>query len=204
MKLYTFLQAANPRKVQIYLAEKALELDTIEVSVPGNKHRQRDYLAQNPLAAVPVLELEDGRTLTEPDALIEYLEELHPEPPLIGADPWSRALTREVTTMAEHGLLDAALMAIEHSSPAYAGQIEQVPAIATAVRARFARVAALFDTLLQHHEYLAGAQLTVADITAFVAFEVGAEAGCRVPADARHLGAWYAKLSARPTFAASR
>lgn len=197
MKLYTFAQAANPRKVQIYLAEKQLNLDTVEVSMPGSKHHQRDYLARNPMAAVPILELDDDRALTEADAIIEYLEELHPEPPLLGTDPWSKALTREITTLAERGLLDTALLAIEHSSEEYANQVSQVPAVAEHAKARFANVVTLFDNLLVHHEYLAGNRFTVADITAFVGLEFGSEGGCLVPSDAKNIAAWFKKVSAR-------
>jgi glutathione S-transferase len=195
VKLYTFAQAANPRKVQIYLAEKGLNLDTVEVSMPGNAHRQRDFLAKNPMAAVPILELDDDRTLTEADAIIEYLEELHPEPPLVGADPWSRAITREVTTMAERGLIATALLAIEHGSEEYADQVTQVPAVAEHAKSRFANVVTLFDNLLEHHEYLAGARFSVADITAFVGLEFGSAGGCLVPGSAKNVAGWFKKVA---------
>ena len=199
MKLYTFSQAANPRKVQIYLTEKGLTLDTVEVSLPGDLHLQRDHLAKNPMAAVPILELDDDRTLTEADAIIEYLEELHPEPALVGENPWERALTRELTTMAERGLLDTALLVIEHSLEEYADQINQVPAVAEHAKARFAHVVGLFDRLLAHHDYLAGSRFTVADITAFVGLHFGADAGCLVPGDARNVVQWFKKVAARPS-----
>ena len=204
MRVYTFPQAANPRKLRIYLIEKQLDLETVEVSVPGSRHRQRAYLAANPMALVPILELDDGRSLSETDAIIEYLEELHPQPPLIGADPWSRAMTREVMTMAEHGLLDAALMAVEHSAPEYSDRIRQVPAIAEAVRARFGRVVSLFDTLLEHHEWLAGPSLTVADITALVGLELGLEYGCTLPASAQRIGRWLDRMRERPSVRAAK
>ncbi len=199
MKLYTFQQAANPRKVQIYLAEKQLNIDTVETSMPGDAHLQRDYLARNPAAAVPILELDDDRTLTEPDAIIEYLEELYPEPSLIGTDAWSRAIAREITTMAERGLIDAALLAIEHSSAEYADRVDQIPAVAEHAKERFASVVTLFDRLLAHHDYLAGDRFTVADITAFVGLEFGAEGGCLVPADARNVARWFQQIASRPS-----
>jgi len=199
VKLYTFSGAPNPRKVAIYLAEKQLDLDTVTVSTPGNRHRARDVLARHPMAAVPVLELDDGRTLSEPDAIIEYLEELHPAPPLIGGDAWTRAVTREITSIAEHGLLDAALIATEHTSPEFRDHLEQSPALAAAVRARFTRAARLFDALLEHHAWLAGTAFTVADITAFVAIEHGEDCGCALPVDASRMQDWLARVRARPS-----
>ncbi len=199
MKLYTFSGAPNPRKVAIYLAEKQLDLETLTVSTAGSRHRARDLLATHPMSAVPVLELDDGRSLSEPDAIIEYLEELHPSPPLIGADAWSRAVTREVTSIAERGLLDSALIATEQSSPEFRDHVEPSPALLAAVRARFTRAALLFDALLEHHSWLAGPSFTVADITAFVAIEHGEDCGCALPADATRMQAWLARVQERPS-----
>ena len=91
MKLYSHAHALSPRRVALYLAEKKLAIETVDVDLPGGAHRAPAFLAKNPLGRVPVLELDDGRTLTESDAIIEYLEELHPEPPLVGRDAWQRA-----------------------------------------------------------------------------------------------------------------
>lgn len=199
MKLYTFSGAPNPRKVAIYLAEKQLELETVTVSAPGSRHRSRVMLAKHPMSAVPVLELDDGRTLSESDAILEYLEELFPHPPLIGADPWTRARTREVTSIAEHGLLDASIHATEHTLPEFRDHLHQVPEVADASRARFARSLALFDALLEHREWLAGPTFSVADITAFVAIEHGQDGGCTIPAETVRIRAWFARVSARPS-----
>ncbi|MBN2194211.1 MAG: glutathione S-transferase family protein [Polyangiaceae bacterium] len=199
MKLYTFSGAPNPRKVDIYLTEKRLELETVTVSAPGSRHRARDLVARHPMAAVPVLELDDGQSLSVPDAIIEYLEELYPDPPLIGHDPWTRAVTREVTAIAERGLLDAALIASEHSSPEFRGHVDQSPALAAAVRSRFTRAIRLFDDLLLHHEWLAGPAFTIADITAFVAIEHGEDCGCAVPTDAVRMRNWLERMGARPS-----
>ena len=81
MKLYT-ASNVSPRRVALYLAEKKLTIPTVNVDVAAGELRAPEFLAKNPLGRVPLLELDDGRLLTESDAIIEYLEELHPEPPL--------------------------------------------------------------------------------------------------------------------------
>jgi glutathione S-transferase len=94
VKLYTYPPAPNPARVGFYLNEKGLEVEQVIVDFRRNEQNSPEHLARNPAGVVPVLELDDGTCLTESLAIIEYLEELHPEPPMIGRDPLERALTR--------------------------------------------------------------------------------------------------------------
>ena len=94
MKLYTFPLAPNPTKVRVYLKEKGLDIPEQTVDLLAGEQQQPAFQAINPLGGVPVLELDDGTRLCESLAIIEYLEELHPEPPMIGTDPLERARVR--------------------------------------------------------------------------------------------------------------
>src|SRR5712664_1471384 len=94
MKLYDFAQAPNPRKVRVYLAEKGIRVPLQTVDLGKGEQRSPEFLKINSLAAVPVLELDDGTRIPESLAIIEYFEELYPNPPLIGTDVVSRALVR--------------------------------------------------------------------------------------------------------------
>ena len=89
MKLYFFPIAPNPTKVRLYVAEKRAaggKVDLTEelVDLPKGEQRKPAHLARNQLGRLPVLELDDGTYLTESLAIIEYLEEISPEPPMIG------------------------------------------------------------------------------------------------------------------------
>ncbi len=110
MKLYFFPVAPNPTKVRLYLAEKAAggaEVDLTEVTVNLREGEQKrpEQLARNPFGKLPVLELDDGTHLIESLAIIEYLEELHPNPPMIGSTPLERARARELERTADLGVL---------------------------------------------------------------------------------------------------
>ena len=70
----------------------------------GEGH-QPPHLKRNRMGKLPVLELDDGTYLTESCVIIEYLEELHPDPPMIGTTPQQRARTRELDRMADLGVL---------------------------------------------------------------------------------------------------
>ena len=84
MKLYDFVGAPNPKRVRVYLAEKGLKVPTQQVNILSGENRAPEFLAKNPMGGLPVLELDDGTYLPESLAIIEYLEDLHPTPPMIG------------------------------------------------------------------------------------------------------------------------
>ena len=91
MKLYDFGPAANAQRVRVFLAEKGLQVPTVEVNVREGQLYEAPYAAMNPFHCVPFLELDDGRVIAESISICRYLEELHPEPPLFGRDPAERA-----------------------------------------------------------------------------------------------------------------
>ena len=110
MKLYAFVVAPNPTRVRLVLAEKRargaeIEMPEVFVDLREGEQREAPHLARNPLGKLPVLELDDGRFLTESAAIIEYLEECYPEPTLLGTNPLERARNRELDRLADAGVL---------------------------------------------------------------------------------------------------
>src|ERR1051325_12136801 len=103
MKIYDFVGAPNPKKVRVYLAEKGLEIPCVQVNIVTGENRTPEFLKKNPLGGLPVLELDDGSFLSESLAIIEYFEELHPDPPMIGKTPLERARVRPLARIAELG-----------------------------------------------------------------------------------------------------
>ena len=88
MKLYDYGTAPNPRKVRIFLAEKGVEYELIQVDMTKREHKSPEFLKMNPSGKVPVLELNDGRYLSESIAICRYLEGVYPQPNLFGVDPF--------------------------------------------------------------------------------------------------------------------
>ena len=84
MLLHDLTPGMHPRRVRIFLAEKGLSLPRREVDAAGRANQTPEFLRLNPLGRLPVLELDDGSTVTESLAICRYLEALHPEPPLMG------------------------------------------------------------------------------------------------------------------------
>jgi len=101
MLLYHDLRAPNPRRVRVFLAEKGVAYDTIEVSIAAQAHQTPEFRKKNPIALLPVLELADGKILRESMAICRYIEELYPEPNLFGGDAWERAQIEQWNRHAE-------------------------------------------------------------------------------------------------------
>ena len=80
--------------VRMFMHEKGIVLEAIEHDLMGGENRQAPYSSKNPGAQMPALELDDGSVLAETVVICDYLEELHPEPALIGADAKQRAEAR--------------------------------------------------------------------------------------------------------------
>ena len=98
MKLYTYFRSSAAYRVRIALNLKGIEAEQVPVHLTkdGGQQRMPAYLAKNPQALVPALELDDGTVLTQSLAIIEYLDQIKPEPRLIPADPVMAAKVRAV------------------------------------------------------------------------------------------------------------
>lgn len=103
MKLYHYKFCPFSRKVQIVLEEKKIPHQLMPVDVAMGETREKDFLAQNPFAKVPVM-VDDDLTLFESDVICEYLEELYPQPPLLPADATGRARNRMVARIFDNEL----------------------------------------------------------------------------------------------------
>ena len=200
MLLYHDPRAPNPRRVRIFLAEKNVAYDTIEVLISAAAHQTPEFKRKNPLALLPVLELPDGRVLRESMAICRYLEEQYPEPNLFGADAWERAMIEQWNRHAELELLVPISQVFRNTNKFWVGRIKQAPEFGEIMREL---VAGRFDWLegeLGQRPYLAGQRFTVADITALCAIDFGKVASIRIdPATHPHLAAWHARVSERPS-----
>ena len=97
MRLYDYFRSSAAYRVRIALNVKGIVPDErTYVHLRMGSQRAQDYLALNPQGLVPALELDDGSVLTQSLAIIEYLDETHPEPPLLPADPVARACVRAI------------------------------------------------------------------------------------------------------------
>ena len=92
--LHSYWRATAPYRVRIALNLKGLAYDYAPVNLLAGDQRGEAYRALNPQALTPALETGDGRVLTQSLAILEWLEEVHPAPPLLPADAYERAMVR--------------------------------------------------------------------------------------------------------------
>lgn len=201
MKLYFFPVAPNPTKVRLYLAEKRAaggKLEVIEesVSLPEGEHRKPAHLARNPLGRLPVLELDDGSHLTESLAIIEYLEEICPEPPMIGRSPLERARVRELERIADLGVLVPAARVVHATkSPLGWPPSPEVAALFRRILPEACKV--LDDRLSDGRPFLAGERVTIADCTLAAGLQFARFGGVAIDAAFAHLLRWDATYRSR-------
>lgn len=99
MKLFNYFRSSASYRVRIALALKGLAYEYVPVHLVRAEHRAPDYADRVGDALLPALELDDGATLVQSMAIIEYLDETHPQPPLLPADALGRAHVRALAQM---------------------------------------------------------------------------------------------------------
>lgn len=194
-----------PRTVRMYLAEKGLHIPSRQVDVFAGENRQQPYLRLNPAGQTPALLLDDGQCLAESVAIMEYLEELHPEPPLLGRTPIERACTRQWLRRVELAITENIHNAYHYAEglARFRGRIpveaEAGPALKRVAQDRIAWL----DGMLAGHRFLAGERFTLADIWLYVWLDFADSVGQPFDRRLRNLTPWFDTIAARASAAAS-
>jgi glutathione S-transferase len=206
MKFYDCATAPSPRRVRIFLAEKGIGLPTVQVDLRNGEQFTPAFRAINPDCTVPALALDDGTVIADAIAICGYLEELHPDPPLIGATPQQRAVVTALNRQIERDGFFAAMDAFRNAAKGLKDRAlpgphdyEQIPELAARGRTRVERFFRAMDTRLAEREFVAGARYTMADISTLVLTDFAAWSKIAVPEECGNLRRWHASVSARPS-----
>jgi glutathione S-transferase len=204
MKLHIAPRAPNPRRVQMFMAEKGgfADIEIANVDLNAGEHRSAAFRVKSPLAKVPALELDDGRVLSESRAICTYLEGLQPEPNLMGRDFDERAFIEMADRRAELYFMFGFALAIRHTHPGLAPlEQPQFPDFGRSQGEKVRTVARWLDAELGRHPFIAGERFTIADITAFCAIEFARGLLKFRPAEEGmpHLQTWRDRVAERPS-----
>jgi maleylpyruvate isomerase len=104
MKLYGFWRSTATWRVRLGLHWKGIEFFYQPVSLSKSEQHSEDYRRVNPMRQVPVLELADGTRISQSMAILHYLEETHPDPPLLPKTPLERARARQLSELVVSGI----------------------------------------------------------------------------------------------------
>ena len=182
MKLYSYFRSSAAYRVRIALNLKGIAYETIPVHLikDGGRHRQAEYRAVNPHMRVPALVAPDGKVLFQSLAIIEYLEEIAPEPPLLPKDPIARAQVRgisEIVSCDIHPMNNlGSLRYLKHELH------QEQPAIDAWYHHWVIDGFKALETLVQAGPYSFGAEVTLADL--FLIPQVANARRLKVPLDA--------------------
>ncbi|MFT4933581.1 MAG: glutathione S-transferase [Pseudoalteromonas distincta] len=202
MKFYNSV-GPNPHVVRMFMAEKGLDIPQQQVDLMKGENRQPPYAEKvNVAGQLPALELDDGTVICEITAICEYLDEISPEPPLIGTTPEERAETRMWTRRIDLNIVEplgSGFRAAEGRA-LFESRFRLVRPEAAEDLKAIARDKILWlDGLMDGHDYVCGDRFTLADILLFCFLAFGAQVGQPMPAEAKNLPAWFERVKARPS-----
>lgn len=204
MKFYNSI-GPNPRVVRMFMAEKHIDIPKAEVDLMKGENRQDAHLARNPHGQMPSLELDDGSFVSEITAICEYLEDTHPNPPLIGANAKDRAEARMWTRRIDLNICEPMANGFRFSEglPLFQSRIVTVPEAAPGLK-KIAqdRLKWLDGQMADGREFLCGKRFTLADILLFAFIDFGGTVGQKLDPELKNINAWFARVKARPSASA--
>jgi maleylpyruvate isomerase len=113
MKLYTYWRSSSAWRVRLGLHWKGIAFETVAIDLLEGGQWSPEHHLRNPMNKVPVLQLDDGRLLNESMAILHWLEETHPDPPLLPGDAYARARARMLAEMVNSGIQPLQNLAVQ-------------------------------------------------------------------------------------------
>jgi glutathione S-transferase len=206
MKIYDVENFPNPLRVRIALAEKnaTANVEFVPVDLLNGEHRTEAFLAKNPLAGVPVLELDDGTFISESTAITEYIDTAFEGPSLMGETAKERAVINMMQKRAESMVLDAVATYFHHATDGLGPELETYQNVAWGEKQgeKARQGFSYFNDVLAQSAFVGGEQFSIADITLYAGMVFAGFAQIAIPNELTHLVAWQEKVAKRPSVAA--
>lgn len=207
MKFYDCAIAPNPRRARIFIAEKGLDIPKVEIDIVGGENLGDEFLSVNPRGLLPVLELDDGTRFDETMAICKYLEDLYPEPPLLGTTPVERAEIECLQRKMEFDGMIATSEAFRNDPKNDSFYYRSLPGLKNpaidALTERGRNTLGLFYHWLEKHltgsKFITGDRFTMVDITALCAVDFAKWVPLEIPKENTHSLRWYEEVSSRPS-----
>ena len=207
MKLYTFAPAANALRVEMFLREKELKLETISVNVREDELFKEPYNSMNPFNCIPFLELENGTIITETISICRYLDEQSNSSKLFGNDTEERAIIDMWNRRIELDGFLPLLHSVRNKTSFFKGKV--VPGTRTSITQSpeiVERGIEMFDILLNRIEphlsknkFLLGDKFTIADITSHFMFNLSNMLKIDFGQKYKNVYRWKSDLERRPS-----
>ena len=207
MKLYTFAPAANALRVEMFLREKELKLETISVNVREDELFKEPYNSMNPFNCIPFLELENGTIITETISICRYLDEQSNSSKLFGNDTEEQAIIDMWNRRIELDGFLPLLHSVRNKTSFFKGKV--VPGTRTSITQSpeiVERGIEMFDILLNRIEphlsknkFLLGDKFSIADITSHFMFNLSNMLKIDFGQKYKNVYRWKSDLEKRPS-----
>ncbi len=195
----------NPRMVRMFVAEKGIELPTQDIDLRGGENRQPEHLKRNPAGQSPALELDDGSYLAEITAICEYLDEKFPDGNLIGTTPEERAETRMWTRRVDLNICEPMANGFRFGEglKMFQDRLPCIPEASEGLKGIAQHNLGKLDGWIEGKQWICGDRFSMADILLFSWIDFFKN--IKQPIDPAHknVQAWYDRVAARPSAAAS-
>lgn len=201
MKIYETSTAPSPRRVRIFLAEKGL-LDKVtfeQLDIQAGENITPEFRLKNPIAKVPVLELDDGSYISESVAICRYFEALYPENPLMGVTPKEQAEIEMWQRRCEIYFFNIVGMGFQHTTGYFADRMQPNKEWGEQCVKGAAKFFRVLEAQLSQNEFIAGDSYSIADITALVTVDFARVIKVRISEDMPNVLRWYEAVKQRPS-----
>jgi glutathione S-transferase len=204
MKLYTSV-GPNPRVVNMFMIERGVEIDRVEIDIMAGENLNDEYKKLNPSAQSPCLILDNGMALAESTVICSYLDEISDGDSLIGTTPEERAETRMWSRRIDGKILEPLTLAFRSAEglPMFESRCRVIPHAADDLKAIVQESWAWLDGLMGDKQYVCGERFTLADVQLYVFADFGNLIGQGIPVELANMQAWFARVGERPSAAAT-
>ena len=206
MKFYDCKTAPSPRRVRIFLAEKGVEIDSVQVDLAKGEQFSDAFMKLSPLAEVPLLVLDDGTVLSQVNAICHYLEEVFPENPLCGRTPVERAQVDAFNGLLQMNGFMAGAEAFRNATPGFKNRAmpgphnySQIPELAERGLLRLDNLFADLDAHFADNQFFMGDYYSMADISGLTIVDFAKWVKKFIPENCVHLQRWYDQVNDRPS-----
>ena len=206
MKFYDCSTAPSPRRVRIFIAEKGLEIETVNISIADGEQLSDDFRAVNSNCTLPALEIDDGPNILNTAGIWAYLEYKFPEPPLMGRTAAEKGHVADIRWQIEFNGSMGMAEALRNSTPRMKGRAlpgpdnyEQIPELAERGKARALKFLDRIEGMIGEKPFVAGDSYSVADIDLMVFLDFAKWLKMGLSDDAKNAQRWYEAVSSRPS-----
>jgi glutathione S-transferase len=199
MKIFETRTAPSPRRVRVFLSEKNIPMDYVQLDIEKGENLSPQFKAKNPVGKVPILQLDDGICISEAASICRYFEEIQPEPSLMGTNALEKAQIDMWQRQVEMYLFMQVGMCFQHTTGYFKDRMTPIKEYGVVAGKNALDFLKILDHRLSESEFIAGETFSIADITALCAIDFARVVKLKIAEEQQNLQHWYQSVSSRPS-----